>query len=59
MVAAAEQLGAAWGDVVHTYASLLHITLTAAAAVLLTTQLLLSAEVTCDACKAASMNGQH
>jgi len=37
-----------------TYANLIHITLTAAATVFFSTQLLLSAEVTCDACKAAA-----
>ncbi len=37
-----------------TYANLIHITLTAAATVLFSTQLLLSAEVTRDACKAAA-----
>ncbi len=37
-----------------TYANLIHITLTAAATVFFSTQLLLSAEVTRDACKAAA-----
>ena len=37
-----------------TYANLIHITLTAAATIFFPTQLLLSAEVTCDACKAAA-----
>ena len=40
-----------------TYAGLIHITLTAAATVFFSTQLLLSAEVTCDACKAAAGQG--